>query len=138
MCALRVYKLVTVFENFSETEAPVRTRFFRITSLQHTVTLPKCATPQICNTLQHTATHCNTVTQHTVSFVLAFSKLCGSKTRHRVWNLFAKKLWREKEMFDRAIPSYQRRPSSLKKREGNVRFPTNLHGDRRSARPTSR
>jgi len=34
-----------------------------------------------------------------------------------------------------AIPSYQRRPSSLRKREGNVRFPTNLHGVRRS--PTS-
>jgi len=27
-----------------------------------------------------------------------------------------------------AIPSYQRRPSSPRKREGNVRFPTNLHG----------
>jgi len=41
--------------------------------------------------------------------------------------------------FDRAIPSYQKRPSSssLRKREGNVRFPTNLHGVRRSARPTS-
>jgi len=34
--------------------------------------------------------------------------------------------------------SYQRRPSSPRKREGNVRFPTNLHGVRRSARPTSR
>jgi len=31
-----------------------------------------------------------------------------------------------------AIPSYQRRPSSPGKREGNVRFPTNLHGVRRS------
>ena len=38
----------------------------------------------------------------------------------------------------RAIPSYQRRPSSPRKREENVRFPTNLHGVRRSARPTSR
>ena len=37
-----------------------------------------------------------------------------------------------------AIPSYQRRPSSPRKREENVRFPTNLHGVRRSARPTSR
>ena len=37
-----------------------------------------------------------------------------------------------------AMPSYQKRPSSLRKREGNVRFPTNLHGVRRSARPTSR
>jgi len=37
-----------------------------------------------------------------------------------------------------AIPSYQRRPSSLKKMEGNVRFPTNLHVVRRSARPMSR
>jgi len=37
-----------------------------------------------------------------------------------------------------AIPSYQRRPSSLRKSEGNVRFPTNLHGVHRSARPTSR
>jgi len=36
-----------------------------------------------------------------------------------------------------AIPSYQR-PFFQRKREGNVRFPTNLHGDRRSARPTSR
>jgi len=36
-----------------------------------------------------------------------------------------------------AIPSYQRRPSSLRKREGNVRFPTNLLV-RRSPRPTSR
>ena len=35
------------------------------------------------------------------------------------------------------VPSYQRRPSSPRKREGNVRFPTNLHGVRRSARPTS-
>jgi len=34
-----------------------------------------------------------------------------------------------------AVPSYQRRPSSPRKREGNVRF---LHGVRRSARPTSR
>ena len=37
-----------------------------------------------------------------------------------------------------ANPSYSRRPSSLRKREGNVRFPTNLHVARRSARPTSR
>jgi len=37
-----------------------------------------------------------------------------------------------------AVPSYQRWPSSPRKREGNVRFPTNLHGVRRSARPTSR
>jgi len=37
-----------------------------------------------------------------------------------------------------AIPSYQRRPSSPRKRGGNVRFPTNLHGVRRHARPTSR
>jgi len=34
--------------------------------------------------------------------------------------------------------SYQRRPSSPRKKEGNVRFPTNLHGVRRSARTTSR
>jgi len=70
MYALRAYKLA--LEHFFETEAPVRTRFFRIKSLQYTVTLPKCATPQVCNTLQHTETHCNTVTQHMVSFVLAF------------------------------------------------------------------
>jgi len=37
-----------------------------------------------------------------------------------------------------AIPSYQRRSSSPRKREENVTFPTNLHGVRRSARPTSR
>jgi len=37
-----------------------------------------------------------------------------------------------------AVPSYQRRPCSPRKREGNVRFPTNLHGVRRSARPTSK
>jgi len=37
-----------------------------------------------------------------------------------------------------AIPSYQRRPSSPNNREENVRFPTNLHGVRRYARPTSR
>jgi len=37
-----------------------------------------------------------------------------------------------------AVPSYQRRPSSPRKREGNVRFATNLHGVRRSAGPTSR
>jgi len=37
-----------------------------------------------------------------------------------------------------AILSYQRRPSSLRKREGHVRFSTNLRGVRRSARPTSR
>ena len=37
-----------------------------------------------------------------------------------------------------AVPSYQRQPSSPRNREGNVRFPTNLHGVRRSARPTSR
>jgi len=34
-----------------------------------------------------------------------------------------------------AVPSYQRRPSSSRNREGNVRF---LHGVRRSARLTSR
>ena len=34
-----------------------------------------------------------------------------------------------------AVPSYQRRPSSQRKRERNVRF---LHGVRRSARQTSR
>ena len=39
---------------------------------------------------------------------------------------------------DSAVPSYQRRLSSPRKREANVRFPTNLHGVRRSARPTSR
>jgi len=38
----------------------------------------------------------------------------------------------------RAVPSYQIRPSSPRKREGNVRFPTNLHRVRRSTRPTSR
>ena len=38
----------------------------------------------------------------------------------------------------RAIPSYQRRSSFPRKREGNVRFPTNLYGVRCSARPTSR
>jgi len=37
-----------------------------------------------------------------------------------------------------AIPSYQRRSSSLIKRDGNVRFPMNLYGVRRSARTTSR
>ena len=37
-----------------------------------------------------------------------------------------------------AVPSYQRRPSSPRMREGNVRFPSNLHGVRRPARPTSR
>ena len=37
-----------------------------------------------------------------------------------------------------AVPSYQRRPSSPRNREGNVRFPTNLHGVGRSGRPTSR
>ena len=36
-----------------------------------------------------------------------------------------------------AIPSYQRRLSSPRKREESVRFPKNLHGVRRSARPTS-
>ena len=41
------------------------------------------------------------------------------------------------QIYVRAIPSYQRRPSYPRKREGNVRFPTNLHGVRRSARPTS-
>jgi len=46
---------------------------------------------------------------------------------------------RQKETVkNKSDTSYQRRPSSLKKREGNVRFPTNLHGVRRSARPTSR
>ena len=39
---------------------------------------------------------------------------------------------------ENANRSYQRRPSSPRKREGNVRFPTNLNGVRRSARPTSR
>jgi len=37
-----------------------------------------------------------------------------------------------------AVPSYQRQPSSPRMRERNVRFPTNLRGVRRSARPTSR
>ena len=37
-----------------------------------------------------------------------------------------------------AVPSYQRRPSSPRNREGNVRFPTNMHGAGRSGRPTSR
>jgi len=36
-----------------------------------------------------------------------------------------------------AVPSYQRQPSSPRNREGNVRFPTNLHGVGRSGRPTS-
>ena len=40
--------------------------------------------------------------------------------------------------FFTAKASYQRRPSSPRNREGNVRFPTNLHGVGRSARPTSR
>ena len=38
----------------------------------------------------------------------------------------------------RVVPSDQIRPSSPRKSEGNVRFPTNLHGVCRSARPTSR
>jgi len=37
-----------------------------------------------------------------------------------------------------AVLSYQGRPSSQRNREGNVRFPTNLHGVGRSGRPTSR
>jgi len=37
-----------------------------------------------------------------------------------------------------ANPSHQRRPSSPRNREGNVRFPTNLHGVGRSGRPASR
>ena len=41
-------------------------------------------------------------------------------------------------VFVKAIPSYQRWQSSLRKREGNLRFPTNLHGVCRFARPTSR
>ena len=42
------------------------------------------------------------------------------------------------EFTDLAVPSYQRRPSSQRNREGNVRFPTNLHGVGRSGRSTSR
>ena len=38
----------------------------------------------------------------------------------------------------RAVPSYQIRPFSPRKSKGNVRFPTNLHGACRSARPTPR
>ena len=74
---------------------------------------------------------------------------CGCCTKREVkWKCFAvstlnQSYTHSKEPFiptkePWAIPSYQRRPSSLRKREGNLRFPTNLHGVRRSARPTSR
>jgi len=55
------------------------------------------------------------------------------------WGTVIKFSQRCRQLFveTRAVPSYQRRPSSPRKRAGNVWFPTNLHGVRRSARPTS-
>ena len=46
--------------------------------------------------------------------------------------------WSETRAWGSAMASYQRQPSSPRKREGNVRFPTDLHGEGRSARSTSR
>ena len=90
--------------------------------------IAECHTATHCNTPHHTATHCNTMHCTVTHCITPFLHVTQIHASTKSYHSFMRKC------LAKAIPSYQRRPSFPRKREGNVRFPTNLHGVRHSAR----